>query len=252
MQCDFTKNTYLHLLIALQKQGFSFQSVNAFLERPIEKVVVLRHDVDLSPENSLQTAKIEQNLGIKGTYYFRILPLSWDEEIIKQIAAYGHEIGYHYETMDTCKGKIDKAYEAFCENLDTFRELYPVKTICMHGSPLSKFDNSAIWEKYDYHKLGIVGEPFFDIDYNKVLYLTDTGRRWDGLKVSIRDKVLQTPLQQQYCFKTTFDILQKIDALPNQIMVNIHPQRWNDKFFSWSREWVLQNLKNQIKRFLAK
>ena len=57
-----------------------------------------------------------------------------------------------------------------------------------HGSPRSRWDNQKIWQKYDYKKLGIIGEPYFDIDYNQVFYLTDTGRRWDGWKVSVRDK----------------------------------------------------------------
>ena len=36
---------------------------------------------------------------------------------------------------------------------------------------------------------GIIAEPCFDIDFNDVFYLTDTGRRWDGSDVSVRDKV---------------------------------------------------------------
>ena len=59
----------------------------------------------------------------------------------------------------------------------------------MHGSPISKWDSRDIWKKYDYKKLGIIGEPYFDIDFNNVFYLTDTGRCWDGEKFSIRDKV---------------------------------------------------------------
>ena len=39
----------------------------------------------------------------------------------------------------------------------------------MHGSPLSKWDSRAIWEKYDYRALGITAEPYFDIDFNKDL-----------------------------------------------------------------------------------
>ena len=82
-----------------------------------------------------------------------------------------------------------KAYEEFCRYLEKLRETVPIKTICMHGSPFSKYDNRSLWEKYDYKELGIIGEPYFDIDFSKVLYLTDTGRKWDGEKVSIRDKV---------------------------------------------------------------
>ena len=67
-------------------------------------------------------------------------------------------------------------------------KFYPVKTICMHGSPLSKLDNLDLWKKYDYRDFGIIAKPYFDVDFDEVFYLTDTGQR-DGWKVSIRDKV---------------------------------------------------------------
>jgi hypothetical protein len=260
---DFTLHSFIKLIRTLQKQGFSFQTFSEFIEQPKGKVVLLRHDVDLKPENSLKTAQIESSLGIKGSYYFRIVNESWNEKIIRQIAELGHEIGYHYETMDTMSRKlkvkrlnseqlIDRAYEEFCENLEKFRRIYPIKTICMHGSPLSKYDNRDIWKKYDYQKLGLIGEPFFDIDFKNVLYLTDTGRRWDGMKVSIRDKVLQTPLQEKYHFRRTKDIINNIATLPNQIMINVHPQRWNNHFLPWIKELLMQNLKNVVKGILVK
>ena len=55
-------------------------------------------------------------------------------------------------------------------------------TIRMHGSPLSPFDNKIVWQKYNYRELEIIGDPYFDIDWNEFGYLTDTGRRWDGGK----------------------------------------------------------------------
>ena len=63
--------------------------------------------------------------------------------------------------------------------------LSPVKTICMHGSPLSKWDNRDLWKRYNYRDYGIIAEPYFDVDFDEVFYITDTGRRWDGDKVSI-------------------------------------------------------------------
>ena len=53
---------------------------------PEDRFVILRHDVDKLPEKSLKTAKIEHDLGIESTYYFRNVPKSFDEIIIKQIA----------------------------------------------------------------------------------------------------------------------------------------------------------------------
>ena len=87
----------------------------------------------------------------------------------------------------------DELFElAICDferNLKKFRKLYPVKTICMHGSPLSKWDNRDLWKRYDYRDFGIIAEPYFDLDFREVFYLTDTGRAWNNSKVSVRDKV---------------------------------------------------------------
>jgi hypothetical protein len=259
---DFTIDSYQKLLSALQKFGFEFLTYKDFHTSPSDenkKRITLRHDVDARKENSLQFAKIQHKAGIKGTYYFRVIPQSYDEAIIKEMAAMGHEIGYHYETMDTSKGNVDKAYDEFCQNLAMFRKIVPIDTVCMHGSPLSKFDNRDIWSKYDYKQLGIIAEPYFDVDFNKTFYLTDTGRRWDGGKVSIRDKAMDTNgcsnsdfLQRVY--GTTFDIINDLDQknFPNQVMMTFHPQRWTDSKVLWYKELILQNFKNQIKRMLVK
>lgn len=77
------------------------------------------------------------------------------------------------------------------------RTLVPVSTIVMHGSPRSKHDSRDLWKHYDYRSLGIIGEPYFDIDFSKVFYITDTGRCWDGDRYSVRDK----PMKQEQGLK---------------------------------------------------
>ena len=84
---------------------------------------------------------------------------------------------------------FELAIDDFRLNLEKFRKICAVKTICMHGSPLSKWDNRDLWKRYDYRDFGIIAEPYFDVDFDEVFYLTDTGRRWDGDDVSVRDKV---------------------------------------------------------------
>jgi hypothetical protein len=268
---DFTLVKYNDVLKPLIAKGFLF---TPFCELADEihlgqgnKIIILRHDVDLKPENSLKTATIEHNLGIRGTYYFRIVKESFDVDIIKQIADLGHEIGYHYETMDTASSRfkshnsklndkqkeqlIDAAYEEFCENLEVFRKIYPVKTICMHGSPKSAFDNREIWKKYDYRQLGIIGEPYFDIDFDKFFYLTDTGRCWNGYKYSVRDKMPQQEqwIKQGLVFRTTNDIIKAVaeNRFPEKAMITIHPQRWTNNYLEWTKELVAQRAKNIIK-----
>jgi hypothetical protein len=158
--------------------------------------------------------------------------------------------------MDTCNGDIANAWDDFRYHLDKLRKLVEVKTICMHGSPRSKFDNKEIWKKYDYRSLDIMGEPYFDIDFDSVFYLTDTGRRWDGWKTSVRDKVPQQEewIKRSLVYHSTDDIIRAVEEnrLPNQIMFTFHPQRWHDKMFPWVKELVMQNIKNQIKKRLIK
>jgi hypothetical protein len=195
---DFTIETYISLIEALLKQGFSFQTFTDFIKDPNNRVIILRQDVDLLPENSLIFATIQAEKGIKATYYFRTVPQNYNEQIIKEIYSLGHEIGYHYENVGTTaqrhkgitaeKKIIEIAIESFKENLERLRKIVPVKTICMHGSPTSRWDSRLLWKYYDYHDFGIIGEPYFDINFNEVLYLTDTGRCWDGDSYNIRDK----------------------------------------------------------------
>ncbi len=245
---DFTINTYKDLLLTLKEDNYSFQTFSDFLKSPFSKTIILRHDVDLLPLNSLRFAKIQNELGIKGTYYFRAVPESWDETVIKEVASLGHEIGYHYENLTTCKGNFEKSIQDFENNLSNLRNLATVSTICMHGSPMSKYDSKDLWRKYNYHDFNITGEPYFDVDFDKVFYLTDTGRMWDGQKVSVRDKV-KSSFSKTY--HSTNQIIKDAEQgmLPDQIMFTFHPQRWHQNQLEWIKEFVHQNTKNSIKKY---
>jgi hypothetical protein len=258
---DFTVSKYKVLLTSLIANEYKIiRFIDYIKKSSTPKTIILRHDVDRLPHNALKLAQLEHELGIHGTYYFRIVSESFNVAVIKRVAELGHEVGYHYEDIDLVWKKkrkrkigiddlIDMAMESFLENLGKFREIYPVETICMHGSPLSPYDNRLLWKKYDYNDYNIIGEPYFDVDFNEFLYLTDTGRRWNAGLVSVRDKVSSN---FSYNFKSTPDIINNIDSLPDKIMFNIHPQRWHDNYLLWFRELVFQNIKNLGKYYIVK
>ena len=258
MNLDFTREKYRQLLTQLKDSGYEFVTFADYCggNHPL-RFVILRHDVDLKPQNSLKVAKDEKELGAKAAYYFRVVPESWDDEIIKAVHQMGHEVGYHYESLTTCHGNMEDAFEDFKHNLVALRKLVPVQTICMHGSPQSPYDSKDIWKTYSYHDLGIIGEPYFDTDFSQMLYLTDTGRCWDGYKESVRDKI--EGYQEEWnakgwSFHSTDDIIKALqeNRLPDRIMITTHPQRWNDEIMSWGKELILQNMKNIVKRLLVK
>jgi len=253
MERDFTLVGYKKLLESAIAAGYKLTSFEDYIinGHNYPKVFILRHDVDDLPNNSVQTAMIENQLGAKGSYYFRVVKKSLHPVCIEQIKKLNHEIGYHYEDVALAKGDMDKAFENFKKHLELIKTYYPVKTICMHGSPLSKWDNRLLWKNNNYKEFGIIGEPYFDIDFNKVLYITDTGRSWNKTETSIRDKV---KTDFNFSFRSTFDIIQafKENKLPYRIMLNIHPQRWTDDYIQWLKELIFQNFKNAIKKLMVR
>jgi hypothetical protein len=193
-------------------------------------------------------------------------------EKIKEICPpqYHHKAelrGRRNTRKDTKKEKlIDLGYEDFCRNLEIFRKSFDIKTICMHGSPLSRYDNRMIWEKYDYRDLGIIAEPYFDVDFGQVFYITDTGRKWNNEGASVRDRV-DSGFDIQV--KSTEHLIELVSGqktedrgrktgrggstgLPDKIMINVHPQRWHDRPLPWVKELVGQNVKNVVKAALIK
>ena len=274
---DFTLDIYRELLETLQKQGYEMISYSDYChdimssKRRKGKFVILRHDVDAKPENSLRTAQIEHSIGARATYYFRTPESGCYErrkgntqagshkgdfslpEAIRGIVNSGHEIGYHYEDMSLCGGDYEKAWAHFNVWLDYFRRFYAVETICMHGAPTSKWDGKDLWKQYDYKTVGIIGEPYLDTNWDDVFYLTDTGRCWDGYKVSVRDKI--PGKQEQWTaagltWHSTGELIEAVKAgrLPVHTMITTHPQRWTNNKAEWWKEMILQNMKNTIKK----
>jgi hypothetical protein len=128
----------------------------------------------------------------------------------------------------------------------------------MHGNPIKPWSNRDLWKTYDYRKFGIIGEPYLSIDYNKSLYLSDTGRTWSGKfsvkdvvdKPSIKDVLDKSPIKK---IKHTNDIITLIKSGRSPtICLLIHPNRWSDDPVEWLRELIWQNIKNLAKQILKR
>ena len=251
---DFTINKYKELVSALKDAGYEFVTYAEYAEgRRADKLIVMRHDVDKLVERARQLAEVENDMGVRASYYFREKFIDDDSDEIRYIESLGHEVGYHYEDFVMEKGDVDKAYAMFVRNIEKMRQVADVRTITMHGSPMSRFDSKDMWRVYDYKKLGLIGEPQFDVDWNDMFYLTDTGRSWNG--VNRRDKVVDFKSVWEakgWVYKTTDDVIKAVreGSFPKQLMMTTHPQRWADNMCEWIKEFVMQKLKNIIKKFL--
>lgn len=245
MRKDFTYNKYTEFLKLLINKDYKFYTVKGWINKSPDKGIILRHDVDRSPKNSLRNSIIENDFGIKSTYYFRVTKSSFNSDIIKQINSMGHEIGYHYEDLSTSKGDYSSAIKLFQKNLEMLRGIVDIETISMHGNPMSKIDNRDIWDKYNFKDFGIIGEAYLSINYDEIFYFTDTGRTWSDKGANIRDKVCSN---QKYNISNTDSLMTFIgENTPAKIALLTHPERWNDNMFLWHRYYVRDIISNSAK-----
>jgi hypothetical protein len=210
-------------------------------EKRNSPIIIMRHDIDREPKRALDVAKVEHKYEIHATYYFRAQRRTYIPSIINKVASYGHEIGFHYETIDKCKGNMEQAEELFKKELANFKNRYNIKTVCAHGNPLTKNDNKDIWKSQKLEDFGLLGEAFLALDYSKFAYFSDSGRTWlnnKAQKMPGKDSVKTAFSQLQP--KNTDDVIKiiKEGTLPN-ICILSHPERWSKGIIGFSSRYLL-------------
>jgi hypothetical protein len=241
---DFTYKKYSSLCDELIKCGFTLMTVKEYLSNPPhEKYAILRHDVDSRPLRSVKMAQLEHSMGISSTYYFRHTDNVFIPHIIKEVADLGHEIGFHYEVLSKSNGDYPRAIALFEKELADFKEIDEISTICMHGSPLSPYDNRDLWKVYDFRDYGIIGDAYLSMDANQH-YLSDTGWRWDK-KYKVRDLM---PGKTEFDIKTTDDIILAIREckIPSLYLLT-HPGNWASNRSEWIAAWCRNLIGNAVK-----
>jgi hypothetical protein len=246
---DFTSYKFLQLCEAISNNYPTVTMTEYLDNQHPERFILMRHDVDRIPERALMTAKIENELSIRSTYYFRTIKSVFKPEIISQIKDLGHEIGYHYETLSEAHGDPKKAIDLFKSHLKDLRKVCEIKTICMHGRPLSKIDNRELWKHYDFKAYGLKGEAYLSLGDN-LNYFSDTGRTW-GIGSNLRDYIPGT--STQVLANTTDDLIELIESKDlNNLYILSHPERWPSSTIGWGLYYSVDLLVNFGKKILIK
>jgi hypothetical protein len=183
------------LLLQARDAGFSQTSVREFhaslsVEKPVEKVIVHRHDIDTDLRTARKLFDIESKHGIRASYYFRLSTL--DLGLMHEIEAAGSEASYHYEELATfakknhisdpaeIRNKLPQIRAEFEANFQSIAQQFGKKlhTVASHGDFANRRLKVSNTEILDDHQLrmrcGIVCETYdksllghFD------LYITD-------------------------------------------------------------------------------
>jgi len=247
---DFTLYKFRQLCSAMERK-YNFITMDEYVtagDKLPKHFVLMRHDIDRSPKNALEIASIEEEFGIRATYYFRVNKDTFVPEIIQDIEKMGHEIGYHYETLSKTNGDIGKAIKLFEKDLNKFKNICNIKTICMHGAVLSRYDNRDLWKYYDFRNFGLVGEAYLSAGKN-LNYFTDTGRGWNS-KTNLRDFIPGS--NKRIIAKTTDDLIKLIqNSEITNFYISLHPERWKSNFVNWSLYWLQDFAFNSGKKVLT-
>ncbi|MHB8671987.1 MAG: hypothetical protein ACYDAD_15750, partial [Acidimicrobiales bacterium] len=123
--------------------------------------LILRHDVDTDPRTAAEMWRAEQELGVHGTYFFRLSTL--DVDLMRQIEAAGGHAGYHYEELATvakrrrtrrrgeAEGLVPEARRLFARNLAWVRTRsgLPIRVVASHGDFVNRYLGVPNWAILD-------------------------------------------------------------------------------------------------------
>ena len=277
---DFTFAKYVELCEKMLNSDYELLTVEKYLtmKNKTEKFIIMRHDVDDGADlpYTLAMARKEADLGISATYYFRVNDDVFKPEIIREIASLGHEIGYHYDVLGKADGDYERAIKLFEHELNMLRAFYEVKTIAMHGGPFVtglnaatfsdilrvirnmisgrktfvNFDSRDLWKVYDFRDYGIIGDAYLSINFNDVVYVSDTNRNWSDTKHRLRDFVANNN-NFSITIESTDDLIGIVEKeIVPKILILTHPPNWRDGFKDWVKWLMIQKIKNTGKTCL--
>lgn len=173
---------YRRILATALQCGYNVCSVEQslqILQQEPERLFVLRHDVDQRSPGVVRLARIEAELGVSATYYFRKCTLDMEE--VEEVRKFGHEVSFHYETiadyaiehriverkvmaskqhMEQCADRLEKDLQWFRGAVDA-----PCRTLASHGAPMNRqlgLPNRLLFEWFcDLHeRLEVLAETY--------------------------------------------------------------------------------------------
>ena len=198
--------------------------------------IILRFDVDYRESHAIHLAQIAHARALRGSFYFRHHPTGFDLEAMRRVAALGHEVGYHFETLDTTGGDFDRAAALFLEHIALLRrEGIQVSTTAAHGSqptaPTYRSNRDLLTQRPElFSQADVIGETTLSVDFSRVVYVSDAYWQWHQYDIPApgnMGRVITLAGAQDIC-----------ERHHTGLYVTFHPHQWfatplNATFYRW-------------------
>lgn len=201
----------------------------------LSNYLVLKHDVETNVHSAYRMAQIEQKHGHRGSYYVQAYLLNdpVNVELLQKMQCMGHEISYHYDVMDSCKGNLDAAIEVFEKNRRQFEQNgFNCTTVCQHGNPVVErvgytsnrdfFRRDRVRELYP--GMADIMVNYSDIYNTRYLYFSDAGRVFKRIYDPINNDIINSD-DKNIPYQDLDDLLAGLSGEVGNI-ISTHPHRW--------------------------
>lgn len=176
-------------------------------------------------------------------------------DLLRKIRDMGHEVSYHYDVLDHCKGDFDCALAEFQKNVVLFqRNGFDIITLCQHGNPILErkgyasnrdFFRNAMTQTL-YPNLTDIMVDFKRKAGTEYQYISDAGRAFKCIFDPINNDIVHSD-EKNIAIKS-FDELIEYAKRQNAI-ISIHPHRWVKYIWLYKLRNVLFKILKTLVKF---
>jgi hypothetical protein len=197
---------------------------------------MLRFDLERDVPHHVRIGQWLAARGIHATYFVHTRADCFIPNALRELEAMGHEVGYHHECLDRCRGDWAKARSLFLSEADMFRRHgISLRTCCSHGeNGIRRNGYSANWELMKRYpellgEAGIAAEMYEWLRTNPLAYATDTFR---GVR-------------------RFFHVVDDARNRGATLMMLVHAHRWRDSVPAIAREIVSDLMQFSRNKFVG-
>jgi hypothetical protein len=146
---QFSLSGYENLVTELLARGYAIASFHK--SEPLQRHLILRHDVDMSLDAAVALAQQENRIGVASTYFVLLRTEFYNVfsrrggEAVRAIQALGHEIGLHFDAAYYAADDTDFADMAGreCDILEAVTSNY-VRSFSLHRPHPAMLDRELV------------------------------------------------------------------------------------------------------------